>query len=177
MARKKLVERLNGPNGEALRAARANGVVVKNLNRTRAFPVPWTPEEHQLFLNGVEKYGKGEWRKVAAEFVTTRTVQQVRDHAKGHFKKLGEKASGPNHWQYRWKPDEHERFMEGLRVLGKSNWTAIANNYVRTKSPQQVTSHAVKYFKVRHSCHGICFVLVHPASTAMHAALSLCLSC
>ena len=128
-------------------------------------------------MNGVEKYGKGEWRKVAAEFVTTRTVQQVRDHAKGHFKKLGEKASGPNHWQYRWKPDEHERFMEGLRVLGKSNWTAIANNYVRTKSPQQVTSHAVKYFKVRHSCHGICFVLVHPASTAMHAALSLCLSC
>ena len=39
----------------------------------------WLEKEHDLFLEGVKKFGK-DWRKVAT-VVTTRTVLQIRTHA------------------------------------------------------------------------------------------------
>jgi SHAQKYF class myb-like DNA-binding protein len=46
----------------------------------------WTKEEHEAFLQGLQKYGK-EWKKVAAK-VRTRTVVQTRTHAQKYFQKL-----------------------------------------------------------------------------------------
>ncbi|KAE8729443.1 Transcription factor DIVARICATA [Hibiscus syriacus] len=47
--------------------------------------VPWTEEEHKLFLMGVKKYGKGDWRNISRNFVVTRTPTQVASHAQKYF--------------------------------------------------------------------------------------------
>ena len=51
----------------------------------------WSPEEHGLFLKGLELYGK-EYKKIA-QLVKTRTSEQIRHRAKDHFKKL--EGGGP----------------------------------------------------------------------------------
>jgi SHAQKYF class myb-like DNA-binding protein len=50
----------------------------------------WTKQEHEKFLQGIDKYGK-EWKKVAA-FVKTRTVMQTRTHAQKFYEKLNQVA-------------------------------------------------------------------------------------
>lgn len=47
--------------------------------------IPWTEEEHRTFLAGLEKLGKGDWRGISREFVTSRTPTQVASHAQKYF--------------------------------------------------------------------------------------------
>ncbi|KAL0308511.1 UNVERIFIED_CONTAM: Transcription factor KUA1 [Sesamum radiatum] len=47
--------------------------------------VPWTEQEHRTFLIGLEKLGKGDWRGISRNFVTTRTPTQVASHAQKYF--------------------------------------------------------------------------------------------
>lgn len=44
----------------------------------------WQKEEHQLFLEGVERYGQGRWTAIS-KVVGTRNPAQVLSHAKSHF--------------------------------------------------------------------------------------------
>jgi SHAQKYF class myb-like DNA-binding protein len=62
------------------------GVVAPGMESTGR----WTKQEHNKFLQGIEKYGK-EWKKVAA-FVRTRTVMQTRTHAQKFYEKLSQVA-------------------------------------------------------------------------------------
>ncbi|KAJ8449174.1 hypothetical protein Cgig2_027176 [Carnegiea gigantea] len=49
---------------------------------------PWTKKEHQLFLVGLEKLGKGEWKAIAENYVRTGTSTQVASHAQKYFLRL-----------------------------------------------------------------------------------------
>ncbi|KAM3391315.1 hypothetical protein ACQJBY_012781 [Aegilops geniculata] len=48
----------------------------------------WTEDEHRLFLLGLEKYGKGDWRSISRNFVISRTPTQVASHAQKYFIRL-----------------------------------------------------------------------------------------
>ncbi|KAH8959371.1 hypothetical protein BDL97_06G075300 [Sphagnum fallax] len=60
-------------------------VQTSNNARERKKGVPWTEEEHRLFLLGLQKLGKGDWRGISRNFVQTRTPTQVASHAQKYF--------------------------------------------------------------------------------------------
>lgn len=46
----------------------------------------------------------------------------------------------------KWTEEEHRTFLAGLEELGKGDWRGISRNFVMTRTPTQVASHAQKYF-------------------------------
>jgi len=40
---------------------------------------------YRLFLEGLEKYGKGRWKDISKEFVVTKTPIQIASHAQKYF--------------------------------------------------------------------------------------------
>ncbi|KAF2323472.1 hypothetical protein P3X46_011059 [Hevea brasiliensis] len=56
-----------------------------NRRGERKKGVPWTEEEHRLFLIGLQKLGKGDWRGIAKNYVVSRTPTQVASHAQKYF--------------------------------------------------------------------------------------------
>ncbi|GAB4850291.1 hypothetical protein Ancab_029590 [Ancistrocladus abbreviatus] len=56
-----------------------------NRRHERKKGVPWTEEEHRLFLIGLQKLGKGDWRGIAKNYVVSRTPTQVASHAQKYF--------------------------------------------------------------------------------------------
>ncbi|KAG4141341.1 hypothetical protein ERO13_D06G070200v2 [Gossypium hirsutum] len=61
----------------------SDGLMGRSPDRKKG--VPWTEEEHRIFLIGLEKLGKGDWRGISRNFVTTRTPTQVASHAQKYF--------------------------------------------------------------------------------------------
>ncbi|XP_041999058.1 transcription factor KUA1-like [Salvia splendens] len=60
-------------------------VAGSSSSRERKKGVPWTEEEHRLFLIGLQKLGKGDWRGIARNYVVSRTPTQVASHAQKYF--------------------------------------------------------------------------------------------
>uniref|UniRef100_A0ACD6AIV2 Uncharacterized protein n=1 Tax=Avena sativa TaxID=4498 RepID=A0ACD6AIV2_AVESA len=60
-------------------------------------------------------------------------------------------SEGDDHKPHRkrgesWTEEEHKNFLLGLQILGRGDWRGISRNYVGTRTPTQVASHAQKYF-------------------------------
>ncbi|GFH47121.1 hypothetical protein CTEN210_03596 [Chaetoceros tenuissimus] len=94
----------------------------------------WSTEEHNRFLEGLEKHGRS-WKKVASH-VETRTHEQVRNYSRTYLNKIN---------SY-WTTKEHQLFLEGLEKYGRERLIEIAN-HVGTKNNKQVLFHAKKYFE------------------------------
>ncbi|KAI5073723.1 hypothetical protein GOP47_0011736 [Adiantum capillus-veneris] len=60
----------------------------KASEQERKKGVPWTEEEHRLFLLGLDRFGKGDWRSISRNFVVSRTPTQVASHAQKYFIRL-----------------------------------------------------------------------------------------
>ncbi|KAK6789145.1 hypothetical protein RDI58_012944 [Solanum bulbocastanum] len=45
----------------------------------------WSEEEHNSFLIGLDKVGKGNWNRIAKQFVPSRSSAQVASHAQNFF--------------------------------------------------------------------------------------------
>ncbi|MCE0480873.1 hypothetical protein HAX54_038065 [Datura stramonium] len=54
----------------------------------------WTTEEHRLFLQGLAKHGRGDWRSISRNFVLSRTPTQVASHAQKFFGRLNDDNKG-----------------------------------------------------------------------------------
>ncbi|KAI4999864.1 hypothetical protein ZWY2020_004453 [Hordeum vulgare] len=66
--------------GDMLGTTRKRGRKTKDSAQEKNRAVPWTPDEHRLFLAGIKEHGVGKWQKLAREFVTTRNASQIASH-------------------------------------------------------------------------------------------------
>lgn len=72
----------------------------------------WRPEEHDLFLKGLEKYGR-DWKKIES-LVGTRTGPQIRSHAQKYFNKLS-------------KEKEQNELSSDLSLMNKESSPSISS--------------------------------------------------
>ena len=102
---------------------------------------PWTEEEHQLYVDGLAKFGK-DWSKISTE-VGTRTPTQVRDHASY----VGQRCGGTGDEEAKevrigpWTEEEHQLYVDGVAKFGK-DWNLVATE-VGTRTPTQVRKYAI----------------------------------
>ncbi|KAI4347803.1 hypothetical protein L6164_008585 [Bauhinia variegata] len=45
-----------------------------------------------------------------------------------------------------WTEEEHMLFLMGMEEYGRGDWRGISTNFVATRTPTQIASHAQKYF-------------------------------
>ncbi|KAM0922613.1 hypothetical protein ACQ4PT_006090 [Festuca glaucescens] len=62
--------------GKHKRGRKRTEVSAEGRNRA----VPWSEEEHRLFLKGITEHGVGKWQKLSRELVTTRSASQIASH-------------------------------------------------------------------------------------------------
>ncbi|XP_010552870.2 PREDICTED: transcription factor DIVARICATA-like, partial [Tarenaya hassleriana] len=74
--------------------------------------------------------------------VSYRDLESYRKRANGSRGTEQERKKGVP-----WTEEEHRRFLLGLLKYGKGDWRNISRNFVVSKTPTQVASHAQKYYQ------------------------------
>ncbi|KNA15937.1 hypothetical protein SOVF_093710 [Spinacia oleracea] len=102
---------------------------VRGSDQERKKGVPWTEDEHKLFLMGLKKYGKGDWRNISRNFVVTRTPTQVASHAQKYF--IRQLSGGK---------DKRRASIHDITTVNLENEALSPdNNSKRSNSPEQST--------------------------------------
>jgi hypothetical protein len=89
-------------------------------NATEKNTGPWSVDEKQLFVQGIELHGRN-WTAIAAT-IPGRTALQVQNHANSLSRKAKENATEKNTGP--WSVDEEQLFVQGYKLHGR-DWTAI----------------------------------------------------
>uniref|UniRef100_A0A5B6YQC3 Putative transcription factor DIVARICATA-like n=1 Tax=Davidia involucrata TaxID=16924 RepID=A0A5B6YQC3_DAVIN len=77
-----------GSQSRQMQGDSSHGGRSSRSDQERRKGIAWTEEEHRLFLMGLERCGKGDWRSISRNFVFSRTPTQVASHAQKYFNRL-----------------------------------------------------------------------------------------
>merc|ERR1719174_144401 len=77
---------------------------------------PWTPEEDELLIAAVRKYGACRWSMIATQLSTGRVGKQCRERWNNHLCPEVKKSE--------WSEEEDRAIMQGVAVLG-TRWCEI----------------------------------------------------
>ncbi|XP_076901608.1 transcription factor DIVARICATA-like [Bidens hawaiensis] len=97
--------------------------------------IPWTQKEHRQFLLGLKKYGKGDWRNISRNFVTTRTPTQVASHAQKYF--IRQLSGGKD----KRRSSIHDITTVNLDHTTKTNHQLPEQTHTTTPPPEPVLHH------------------------------------
>uniref|UniRef100_A0A803KXG6 Uncharacterized protein n=2 Tax=Chenopodium quinoa TaxID=63459 RepID=A0A803KXG6_CHEQI len=85
---------------------------------------PWTKKEHRAFLEGLDMFGKGEWKSIAEIYVPTKTASQVASHGQKYYRRL----------KCRTPVEKRRSSIHDIRIV---------NSSIVETAPRQPTRHSV----------------------------------
>ncbi|XP_055833476.1 uncharacterized protein LOC129902312 [Solanum dulcamara] len=132
----------------------------------------WTKEEDKAFENALAVYSgeSDQFLKIAAA-VPGKSIQEIIEHYNVLVEDINDIESGriplPKYERMQsssscrsrlsgaeverrkgtpWTAEEHRSFLQGLAIHGKGDWRGISRNFVFSRTPTQVASHAQKFY-------------------------------
>jgi SHAQKYF class myb-like DNA-binding protein len=97
------------------KGSKSEGKAAKARGRIQTHGQSWSEEEHRRFLEGLERFGKGDWRNIARQSVITRTPTQVASHAQKFF--LRQQAGPPKVPDPQGRQSIHDITTDAVREI------------------------------------------------------------
>ncbi|CAN8304760.1 unnamed protein product [Cochlearia groenlandica] len=96
-----------------------------------------SPAEKEIIGDGEDKIDTDLTAAVADGYASANDAVQISSSSCANRKRKRGVA---------WSESEHKRFLLGLQRVGKGDWKGISRNFVKSRTPTQVASHAQKHF-------------------------------
>ncbi|KAK1387681.1 hypothetical protein POM88_015859 [Heracleum sosnowskyi] len=88
-------------------------------SRPKKRGVPWTMDEHDLFLRGLQQEGKGEWKTISRKYLPTKTPTQIASHAQKFEKRKYSKTP----------PEKRRRSINDITFCSESSFSVNSQGF------------------------------------------------